>query len=976
VTATAAPVARRGVGSRLQDDLRAVIKGDVWFDQATRAVYATDASNYRQVPIGVVCPLDAADVIAAMRTCAAHDVPVLARGAGTSLAGQAVNEGVILDTSRHMRAILEIDPERRIARVQPGVVLDDLRRETERFGLTFGPDPATHAWCTIGGMIGNNSCGTHALVAGKTVDNIERLSIVTYGGEAFEVAAWDAAERAAIAAEGGARAGIAAALEGLIDQAADAVRGGYPAIPRRISGYNLDELLPERGFHVARALVGTESTCVVVTEATVRLMHIPPIRRLVVLAYPDVIAAADAVPALLAHPLLGLEGFDATLTESMRARPLNVEHLTLLPEGGAWLLAELGGATDAEADAAASAFVAALPVGQVSRRVDDAATQRSLWLVRESGLGATAIRANGAHNLEGWEDGAVPPARLGAYIRAITALWEEFGYSGAWYGHFGQGCVHTRNDFDLRTPDGLRRYRAYVERAADIVVSLGGSLSGEHGDGQSRGELLPRMFGPELMEAFRTFKSIWDPRGRMNPGKVIDAYPLDSNLRHGPDYRASALAAAPSSGGFAFLRDQGSLQVAVERCVGVGRCRRDDAGVMCPSYRVTREERHSTRGRAKLLGEMFQGDATPETWRNQDVREALDLCLSCKGCAVDCPTGVDVATYKAEFLHHHYRRRLRPRAAYALGLIPRWSRIATRMPRLTNGILGAPFLGTLLRRVGGLTTRRPLPRFAPTPWRRSVTAHDRRDRQDATVVVWPDTFTDAFAPDSGDDVVAVLEATGERVAIPSGWACCGRPLYDSGMLDTARQWLRDLVDVLDPWTSQGIPIVVPEPSCLAAFRDELPALLRDDPRALRLASLARSPAEQLLSGGGADRLVNGIAADHEARSLIIHPHCHARASKAAAADVALARRLGYDVTVLDAGCCGLAGSFGFRAEHEGLARRIGEETWLPALRSALATAPTDTPVIIDGFSCATQAMQLETIASEPLITTVRRDFVA
>ena len=978
MTAAALPVLRRRTGGALSDELGAAVRGDVWFDRATRAVYATDASNYRQVPIGVVCPANADDIIAAMRICAAHDVPVLARGAGTSLAGQAVNEGVILDTSRHMRRILEIDPERRIARVEPGVVLDDLRRATEPFGLTFGPDPATHAWCTIGGMIGNNSCGTHALVAGKTVDNVERLSVVTYGGEAFEVAAWNPAERASIAADGGERARIVAALGGLIDGAANAVRAGFPDLPRRVSGYNLDELLPERGFHVARALVGTESTCVAVTEATLRLIHIPPVRRLVVLAYRDVFAAADAVPALLAHPLLGLEGFDLTLTESMRARPLNVEHLALLPDGGAWLFAELGGDTDAEADEATSAFVASLPVGQLSRRVDDAATQRALWLVRESGLGATAIRANGVHNLEGWEDGAVPPARLGEYLRGITALWAEFGYSGAWYGHFGQGCVHTRNDFDLRTPEGLRRYRAYVERAADLVVSLGGSLSGEHGDGQSRGELLPRMFGPELMDAFHAFKSIWDPRGRMNPGKIVDPYPLDTNLRHGPDYRASALADAPSSsGGFAFRRDQGSLQVATERCVGVGRCRRDDAGVMCPSYRVTREERHSTRGRAKLLGEMFQGDATPETWRNEDVREALDLCLSCKGCAVDCPTGVDVATYKAEFLHHYYRRRLRPRAAYALGLIPWTARLATRMPRLVNAALAAPVLGYVARRVGGITTRRPLPRFAARSWRRSDLVRERLDRADATVVVWPDTFTNAFTPGVGDNTVAVLEAAGDRVAVPSAWGCCGRPLYDSGMLGTATGWLRRLVETLDPWTSRGIPVVVPEPSCLAAFRDELPGLLGGDARAMRLAGLARSPAEHLLASGGAQRLSEAMAkADRMAGEIVVHAHCHARASKAAVADLELARCLGFVADAVDAGCCGLAGSFGFRAEHEQLSRRIGEEMWLPAIDRELARRSPDAELIVDGFSCATQLAHLRGAPAQGLLAAIRRSLPA
>lgn len=942
-------------GGALADDLRGEVRGDVWFDRATRALYATDASNYRQVPLGVVCPRDADDVAAALRVAAAHDVPVTARGAGTSLAGQSVNVGLILDTGRHMRAILEVDPERRIARVQPGVVLDDLRRETEKVGLTFGPDPATHAWCTIGGMLGNDSCGTHALVAGKTGDNVERLRVVAYGGETLDVGAYGDAAEAGPDPLGG-RLG---ALRRLAETHDHDIRTGFPRLERRVSGIALDRLLPEQGVHVARSLVGTEGTCVTVVEATLQLVHIPAHRRLVVLGYRDVFEAADAVPGLLEHPLVGLEGLDQMLVDQMRARPLNVEHLPLLPEGHAWLYAELAGDTRAEADEAAGAFVAALPAGQVWRRFDGPAEQARLWLIRESGLGATAIRQDGVHNLEGWEDAAVPPERLGEYLRALTALWRDFGYSGALYGHFGQGCVHTRNDFDLHSAEGRARYRAFVERAADVVVSLGGSISGEHGDGQSRGELLSRMYGPGLMDAFRAYKGIWDPRSRMNPGKLVDARPLDEDLKYGSARRVSALA-TERPGGFALARDRGSLQAAAERCVGVGRCRREGTDVMCPSYRATRREEHSTRGRAKLLAEMFQGDATPETWRNEDVRRALELCLSCKGCKVDCPTGVDVATYKAEFLHHHYRRRLRPRAAYLMGTVPLTSRIATRMPRLVNGALRAPGLGRLALRLGGVTRDRPPIRFARRSFRRSPTARDpgRRDRRDATVVVWPDSFTDAFDPQLGHDVVALLEAAGERVAIPSGWGCCGRPLYDSGMLGVARGWLGRLLDVLDPWASRGIPVVVPEPSCLSAFRDELPDLLADDPRAIRLAQLARSPAEHLLAGGGADRLVErSPAPPGDGRRLVIHPHCQGRAVRATDADAELARRLGFEASVVDGGCCGLAGSFGFRAEHEPVSRTIGTQQWLPAVETAMGEGG-DATLVIDGFSCRTQLEHL------------------
>jgi FAD/FMN-containing dehydrogenase/Fe-S oxidoreductase len=955
---------RAAAPAALEAALRAALRGEVEFGSATRAVYATDSSNYRKVPIAVVFPRDEADVVSALTVCAQFDVPVLGRGGGTSLAGQGCNEAVVVDFSRHMTAILELDPAARTARVQPGVVLDDLRRAAEQHGLTFGPDPATHAWCTLGGMIGNNSCGTHALFAGKTVDNVERLRVVAYGGERYEFGSYTDGQYAELVRANAPEAGPLASLREIGRRSAQLVAARFPDIPRRVSGFNLDQILPGRPTHAARLLVGTESTCVLVTEALVRLIPSPAHRRLVVLGYPSVFEAADAVPGLLEilpEGLLGLEGFDATLVRQTRARGLNLEHLGLLPGvdaalhsgSGGWLLAEIGGGTGAEADERTDRFTASLPSAIPRRRIDDPARQRGAWAIRESALGATALRADGGHNSEGWEDAAVPPERLGAYLRAMTELWAEFGYDGAWYGHFGQGCVHTRNNFDLRTEPGLRVYRAYVERAADLVAALGGSLSGEHGDGQSRGELLERMYGPELVDAFRQVKAVFDPRGRMNPGRVVDPYPLDADLRFGPGYRTSTLTARY----FPLAEDAGSLQHAAERCVGVGRCRRDDTGVMCPSYRATRDERHSTRGRAKLLVELFQGEVTtPASWRNRDVREALDLCLACKGCAVDCPTHVDMATYKAEFLAHHYRGRLRPREMYALGFVPWLARAATRAPALANAALAAPGISSLLKRAAGVSTRRPAPAFARRSLRRSAGAAPATVAP--TVVLWPDTFTDAYRPQLALDWKSVLEAAGETVAVPTEWACCARPLYDTGMLGLARKTLRHLLDVLDGPIASAIPVVVPEPSCLAAFRDELPQLLADDPRAAALARLARSPAEHLLAANAHERLPRAA----EARRVVIHPHCHARAIHAADADRRLLESLGHQVSVLDAGCCGLAGSFGFSAAHEAVSRTIGEEQWLPkVLESAGAAAPPGEAapaLVIDGFSCATQYAHL------------------
>jgi FAD/FMN-containing dehydrogenase/Fe-S oxidoreductase len=952
--------------------LARALRGEVRFDATTRAAYASDSSNYRQVPLGVVFPVDQADVRAAARLAAEARAALLARGAGTSLAGQACNEAVIIDMSRHMTRVLEIDPGRRLARVEPGVVLDDLRRAAERHGLTFGPDPATHAWCTLGGMLGNNSCGTHGLYAGKTSDNVESLRVVLAGGDELDVGAFepDAVDEAIAA--GGRFGQLLAGLQDLDRRYGALVKEHFPDIPRRVSGYNLDELAPERGFHVARSLVGTESTCAFTTEATLRLVTSPPDRCLVALGYEDVFAAAEAVPGLLVHPLLALEGFDRTLVDQMTAHGLNREGVGLLPPGQGWLLAELGGETPEEAASLAADLLGSLPSAVSALQVSDPAAQRQLWAVRESGLGATAIRLDGRHNYEGWEDGAVPPARLAEYLRGITALWAKHGYSGAWYGHFGQGCVHTRNNFDLGSAEGLREYRSYVSAAAELVVSLGGSLSGEHGDGQSRGELLTVMFGPELIDAFQNFKDLWDPDGLMNPGKVVDPYPLDVNIRYFGLHDPVQL--RPT--GYAFEKDSGSVMHAALRCVGVGRCRRDDVATMCPSYRATRDEVHSTRGRAKVFSEMFQSDNAPASWRNEEVREALDLCLSCKACASECPTHVDMATYKSEFLSQYYKGRLRPAYMYAMGLFPLAARAASWSPaaaRLVNASLGSEAAGPLLKRLAGVTTRRPAPRFDPKgglrAWARREFAQARdRDPSETSVVLWPDTFTDAFHPAAGQDLIESFGVLGERVAVPSGWACCGRTLYDFGLLDLAKRSLLRLIEVLAPWAAADIPVVVPEPSCLAAFRDELPALLPGNPRAARLASLARSPAEHLVSSGLIDKFSS--SAGRSGGRAVLHPHCHQRSVVGTSADQAVLRAAGFTVDILDAGCCGLAGSFGFDARHEAVSRTIGEDLWLPKVRASLAGpgGGDDRPgqdgsagrsyLVVDGFSCRSQVEHL------------------
>ncbi len=942
--ATSSGRARSRKAPALARELRAAVRGEVRFDRGTRAMYSTDASNYRQVPIGVVLPRDAADVEAALAVARRHDAPVLARGGGTSLAGQCCNVAVVLDLSRHLRRILEVDPVRRVARVEPGVVLDDLRDAAERHGLTFGPDPATHDRCTLGGMIGNNSCGVHSLLAGKTDANVESLEVVTWDGLRMEVGATSPEERRRLVAAGGRRGEIYRRLGELAERHGDEIRRRFPRIPRNVSGYNLGQLLPENGFHVARALVGTEGTCALVLAATVRLVPSPRNRVLVVAGFADVFAAADAVPEILATGPIGLEGIDDHLVRALRAKRLHLGAVDLLPPGRGWLLVEMAGDSADEAAARTDALVARL--GRLAggapavRRFDDPRLARTVWKTREAALGATAMAPGRPPAWEGWEDAAVPPERLGSYLRRLMALLDEYGYHTNLYGHFGEGCVHTRIDFDLESAAGIGRFREFVERAAHLVVEHGGSLSGEHGDGQARAELLPILFGERLTGAFREFKAIWDPAGRMNPGKVVDPHRLDEDLRLGADYRPWRPRTV-----FAYPEDDGDLSRAALRCVGVGACRRESGGTMCPSYRATGEELHSTRGRARLLFEMLRGDVVRDGWRSREVRAALDLCLACKACRAECPALVDMATYKAEFLHHHYRRRLRPAAAYALGLSPYWLRLASRAPRLANALLAAPALGAAARAAAGIAPGRALPRLARRRfrrlWRPGAEAGGER------VLLWPDTFNDRFRPATALAAGRVLERSGYRVELPPDGLCCGRPFYDFGFLGAARRHLRRILAALADEIAAGTLVVGVEPSCVAVFRDELPNLFPDDPAARALSRQVLTLAEALARPGHAPPLAP-LEVD-----AVLQGHCHHQAVMGMGPDRALLDRAGVRVVADDHGCCGMAGAFGFQRRHAEVSRAIGERALLPRVR---ATGP-EALVIADGFSCREQIEQ-------------------
>ncbi|MDP9474262.1 MAG: FAD-binding protein [Actinomycetota bacterium] len=925
----------------LQSELRERVKGEVRFDAGTRAIYAHDSSNYRQTPFGVVIPQDAGDVVATIEVCRKHGAPILPRGCGTSLSGETTNWAVILDTSKYMREILEVNPDEGYARVQPGVVRDQLSDLTqERHGLFFAPDTSTHAYATLGGMIGNNSCGVHSVMAGRTSDNVEELDIVLYDGTRMRVGPTSEEELDRIIAGGGRKGEIYGKLKDLRDRYANLIRERYPQIPRRVSGYNLDDLLPEKGFNVARALTGSEGTLATILEAKVRLVHSPPARSLLVLGYPTVYEAGDHVPEILEHGPIGLEGMDGELIREMKLSGLHPKDIPILPGGKGWLLAEFGGETTEESHGKAQRAMEALQKAENPpdmRLFESADETEKIWGIREDGLGATAYVPQEGEHWPGWEDSAVPPERVGDYLRDLRPLFDKYGYNAALYGHFGDGCIHCRIDFDLKTAEGIDNWRNFMEEAADLVVSYGGSLSGEHGDGQQRAELLPKMYGEELMQAFREFKEIWDPDRKMNPGKVIDAYGMTENLRLGTDY-----APREPETHFSYPEDHGSFAHATLRCVGAGKCRDIKSGTMCPSYMATLEEKHTTRGRARILHEMLIGETITDGFKSQEVFDALDLCLSCKGCKGDCPVDVDMATYKAEFLSGYYKGRLRPRYAYTMGLIMLHARIAQYMPRLANFVTHTPVLKDLIKKAGGITTEREMPPFATQTFKAWFEERGTRNPEGPPVVLFPDTFNSYLHPETMKATTEVLEAAGYRIIVPQQPLCCGRPLYDYGMLDTAKVFLDRLVGNLAPYVREGIKVVGAEPSCVATFRDELPNMMPHDEDAKRLSKNTLTLAEFLVE--------EGYEPPRLERKAVVHGHCHGEAIMGMSGERKLLEKMGLDFEVLDSGCCGLAGSFGFENEHYDLSMQVGEHKFFPMMRDA----GKDTLLIADGFSCKTQ----------------------
>ncbi len=801
-------------------------------------------------------------------------------------------------------------------------------------------------------MIGNNSGGVHSVMAqfygggGRTSDNLESLEVLTYDGLRMRVGLTSDEEYEQIVREGGRRCEIYMALRKLRDKYADLIRERFPKVPRRASGYNLDELLPENGFNVARALAGTEGTCVAILEATLQLIDDPPCRSLVMFGFDDIFLAGDRVPEILEHKPLSLEGIDDDLVMAMYTKHVHITDLEMLPEGKGWLLVEFGGSTTKESDAKAEALMAhfkAKPGAPSMKLFDDPKEEEKMWKVRDGGLGGSARIPNKPDTWEGWEDSAVPPKNLGAYLRDFRALLDKFEYMGPLYGHFGQGLVHTRIDFRLKTHEGIQQFDAFTKEAAELVVRHGGTMSGEHGDGQSRADLHEIMFGPELVTAFREFKEIWDPDYKMNPGKLVKAFRRDENLRYGEHYKPPQLKTH-----FKFPEDKGSFSYATERCVGVGQCRRNEKGTMCPSYMVTKEEKHSTRGRARMLWEMLNGQVIGKRgWKDKGVFESLDLCLSCKGCKADCPLNVDMATYKAEFLSHYYEGKLRPLHAYAFGFIHLWARLAKFTPDLVNFVNRAPILSDFAKAVIGIAPQRQMPAFASETFKTWFRRRPIRNQGKMRVMLWPDTFNNNFHPETLRAGVEVLEHAGFQVIIPRADLCCGRPLYDYGMLDTAKRWLGQILQTLRAEIQAGTPVVGLEPSCTAVFRDEMKGLFPQDADAQRLCKQTFTLAE----------FMEKFASEHQPEKLlrkaIVHGHCHHKSIMKFKADEKLLGKLGLDFEVLDSGCCGMAGAFGFEKDHYDVSIACGERVLLPRVRETAK----DTLVISDGFSCREQIRQ-------------------
>ncbi|WP_211841550.1 FAD-binding and (Fe-S)-binding domain-containing protein [Rudaeicoccus suwonensis] len=915
-------------------------------DGTTRAAYSSDASLYRVPPTAVAFPRSEEQIRVAYDVARDLGVPLTTRGAGTSVAGNAIGTGLVLDLSRHFGHVLDIDPDARTARVQPGVVQEQLQRAAAEHGLRFGPDPSTSTRCTIGGMIGNNACGSRSLGYGRTVDNVLGLRGFFGTGTEFELASASSTSAAPATPE-------AIALADLGATHLAHIRTTFGRFGRQVSGYSLEHLLPERGVDIARLLTGSEGTLAVVTEATVRLVPDPAHRRMIALGFADIVAAGDAAPAVLAHHPTACEGLDARLIDVLRDRR-GASAVPDLPRGAAWLFVEISGDDIKDVEARAAAVATDSGLGATEARVITSASETAaLWRIRADGAGLAGRSPAGEPAWPGWEDAAVPPDQLGRYLRDFDALVSEHGLTSAPFGHFGDGCMHVRLDLPLQRPDARKVLRAFMTDAARLVGQYGGSLSGEHGDGRARSELLPLMYDAASIRLFAEVKRICDPENALNPGVLVAPAAIDDDLRFPTKAAPATKRHRPL--GLAWAADGGDLSQAVHRCTGVAKCRADNTGaggVMCPSYNATKDEKDSTRGRSRVLQEMINGTGVQADWASPEVHEALDLCLSCKGCLSDCPTGVDMASLKSEVLHQTYAGRRRPISHYTLGRLPQLLRLAARAPRFSRAAMRFSDRVGPLKSAAGVDPRRSIPSIAARPFARwahdeGLAAYDP-DRPPANpALLWVDTFTEHFTPAIGAAMVRVLRDAGYSPVLPAAAGCCGLTLISTGQLDAAKSSLRSLVSTLAPAAHAGVPIVGVEPSCTAVLRHDLGELLPGDTGAQAVANATVTLAELLQSTD------SWSPPDLSAVRVIAQPHCHHHAVMSWTADAALLDRAGAAVQRLG-GCCGLAGNFGVEKGHYDVSVAVARSTLLPAVEAA---DPADV-ILADGFSCRTQLQDL------------------
>jgi FAD/FMN-containing dehydrogenase/Fe-S oxidoreductase len=948
----------------LEHELRKVIAGDVRFDPASRLLYSTDASMYQLEPIGVVIPRDADDVQAAVEVARAQRVALLPRGGGTSLTGQTVNRALVLDFSRWMNRVLEVNADEQWARVQPGLVQDALNHHVRPMGLLFGPDTSTSNRATLGGMLGNNSGGSHSIAYGLTVDHVVEITALLADGT--RVVFGDVTPEEVL------RKGRRAGLEGQIyrevarirDAYADEVRARYPRHWRRVAGYNLNELVgvgikpgsvagsdldgTARGLNMARLVVGSEGTLLTIVEAKVRLVRRPAKTALGVIHYRDLQEALESSQSILETGPYAVELTDKMILDLARDNIEQSQRMGFVQgEPAAILIVEYAGASDDEVRAKVAELEARRArerFGYAATLAFDPAEQQSIWKLRKAGLGLLLGMKGDKKPIAFVEDTAVAPEHLAEFVPRFREIFAKHDAVGAYYGHCSVGCLHIRPVIDLKTPRGLEQVRAIADEITGLVLEFGGTISSEHGDGRARSPFLERMYGPRLMGAFRELKRAFDPENRMNPGNIVDSPGILENLRYGVGYTTWAPTTLLDFSG------QGGFAAAVELCNGVGVCRKTLEGTMCPSYMVTKDEEHSTRGRANALRAVLSGRLPPSEFTGTRLYEVMDLCLECKGCKAECPANVDMAKLKYEFLHHYYAANGLPLRNRLFGRIERLLRLGARLPALVNWASGLALHRWLLERVAGIDRRRPLPKLAAqtfTAWFRHHAPPVAAPRGE--VVLFHDTFVTYNTPEVGRAAVELLEAAGYRVALVDK-KCCGRPLISKGMLAEARVHAAWNVGRLAPYARRSVPIVGLEPSCLLTLRDESVDLLRtDDARAVARHAflleefLARERARSLelrFTGGG--------------RRVLLHGHCHQKALVGTGPTVAALAWAGFRVEEVDSGCCGMAGSFGFEREHYDISVALGGRRLVPAVKAA----PSDTVIVAPGISCRQQIEHL------------------